>query len=366
MSKCKYCGLSAGLFSHAHKECEEKHKQGVAELLAYIHSYFCSTDIIGNVILKINQLRTENYLNQEDIVQCCRQGIRHFTDSIRLPITKFHLQKIDEFIHNIGISQTTLNKDGDIDKLGIRLYQGVLMSYFVEKQPMAKVAKRTQIISGLLPITSSMKEDAGLAVLDKAATKFLNDGLISDNEQAMLDDFSNYLNLPTNNLPTRYQGSSIEKIKQSEILRQFQNGIIPTARYCNLPIILSQGEQVIWTYDNVTMYQEKITREWVGRHSGMSFRIMKGVYYRTGGSKGHPVERSSMENMGVGMLILTNKNICFHASSRSVKIPYKKLAGMTPYSDGIEIHQDGSKAQRQVFQGFDSWFMMNLLSCINL
>ena len=119
-------------------------------------------------------------LNQEDIVQCCRQGIRHFTDSIRLPITKFHLQKIDEFIHNIGISQTTLNKDGDIDKLGIRLYQGVLMSYFVEKQPMAKVAKRTQIISGLLPITSSMKEDAGLAVLDKAATKFLNDGLISD------------------------------------------------------------------------------------------------------------------------------------------------------------------------------------------
>lgn len=130
--------------------------------------------------------------------------------------------KIDEFIHNIGISQTTLNKDGDIDKLGIRLYQGVLMSYFVEKQPMAKVAKRTQIISGLLPITSSMKEDAGLAVLDKAATKFLNDGLISDNEQAMLDDFSNYLNLPTNNLPTRYQGSSIEKIKQSEILRQLQ------------------------------------------------------------------------------------------------------------------------------------------------
>lgn len=366
MSKCKYCGLSAGLFSHAHKECEEKHKQGIADLLAYIHSFFCNTDTIGNVILKIRQLRTDNYLNQDDIDQCCRLGIRHFTDSIHLPITKLHLQKIDEFIHNIGISQTTLNKDGDIDKLGTRLYQGVLMSYFAEKQPMAKVAKRTQIVSRLLPITSSMKEDAGLAVLDKAATKFLNDGLISGSEQAMLDDFSNYLNLPTNNLPTRYQGSSIEKIKQAEILRQLQNGITPIARPCNLPIILSQGEQVIWTYDNVVMYQEKITREWVGRHSGISYRITKGVYYRTGGSKGHPVERSSMENMGVGMLILTNKNICFHTNSRSVKIPYKKLAGMTPYSDGIEIHQDGAKAQRQVFQGFDSWFMMNLLSCINV
>ena len=50
MSKCKYCGLSAGLFSHAHKECEEKHKQGVAELLAYIHSYLRRTDIIANGI----------------------------------------------------------------------------------------------------------------------------------------------------------------------------------------------------------------------------------------------------------------------------------------------------------------------------
>lgn len=44
----------------------------------------------------------------------------------------------------------------------------------------------------------------------------------------------------------------------------------------------------------------------------------------------------------------------------------QKIAGMTPYSDGIEIHQDSTKAQRQVFQGFDSWFMMNLLSNINI
>lgn len=366
MGKCKYCGLSAGLFSHAHKECEEKHKQGVAELQACLHSYFGSTDSIGNVILKIKQLRTDNYLTQDDIDSYCRQGLRRFTDSIRLPITKQYLQKIDEFIHHIGISQTTLNKEGDIDKLGTRLYHGVLMSYFVEQQPMIKVEKRLQLISRLLPITSSMKEEAGLMVLDKAATKFLNDGLISSSEQAMLDNFSNSLNLPTNNLPAKFHGSSIEKIKQAEILRQLQNGITPTARPFSLPIILSQGEQAIWVYDNVTMYQEKITREWVGRYNGISYRVMKGVYYRIGGSKGHPVERSSMEKMGVGILILTNKNICFHTNSRSIKIPYKKLAGMTSYSDGIEIHQDGAKAQRQLFQGFDSWFLMNLLSCINI
>ena len=135
---------------------------------------------------------------------------------------------------------------------------------------------------------------------------------------------------------------------------------------CFIILLSTAINTVIWIYNNICMYQEKITREWVGRHGGISFRIMKGVYYRTGSSKGHPVERSSMENIGTGILILTNKNICFHSPNRSIKIPYSKIVGMTPYSDGIEIHQDGTKAQRQVFQGFDSWFMMNLLSYINI
>lgn len=364
--KCKYCGQSVGLFSHVHKECEEKHKQGVAELLATLRAYFVGNDNIINIINKIRSVQNNNYLNSEDVEDCCRQGITHFTDRIHLPITKEYLQKIDVFIHNINISQSTLNKNGELDKLATRLYQGVLMSFFVEREPMLKVEKRLQIIERLLPITISMKEEAGLAVLNKAARKFLNDGLISSGEQAQMDEFSNSMRLPINNLPAKYCGSDIEKIQQACILRQLQNGNMPNFRPVNLPIMLAQGEEVIWTYDNVTMLQEKITREWVGRHNGMSFRVMKGVYYRTGGSKGHPVERATMETVGVGTLILTNKNICFHSTTRSLKIPYKKLAGMTPYSDGIEIHQEGAKAQRQVFQGFDSWFMMNLLSYINI
>ena len=364
--KCKYCGKSTGFFSRAHKDCEEKHQQGEAELLALLRAYFVGNDNIADVIRKIGAVQSNNYLNKEDVEDCCRQGIKHFTDMIRLPITKEHLQKIDTFLHNINISQTALNKNGELDKLGTRLYQGVLMSYFVEREPMQKVEKRTQMIAGLLPLTTSMKEDAGLHVLNKAAQKFLSNGLISGSEQAQLDEFTNSLRLPVNNLPVQYRGSDIEKIQQAGILSQLQNGSMPNFRPINLPIMLSQGEGVIWTYENVTMLQEKITREWVGRHNGMTFRVVKGVYYRTGGTKGRPVEKSTMETVGVGTLILTNKNICFHSTTRSIKIPYKKLAGMTPYSDGIELHQEGAKAQRQVFQGFDSWFMMNLLSYIQI
>ena len=40
MGQCKYCGEDAGLFSHVHKECEEKHNQGIVILEDGIRRYF--------------------------------------------------------------------------------------------------------------------------------------------------------------------------------------------------------------------------------------------------------------------------------------------------------------------------------------
>ncbi|MCQ2280943.1 MAG: hypothetical protein MJZ49_09140 [Bacteroidales bacterium] len=71
-----------------------------------------------------------------------------------------------------------------------------------------------------------------------------------------------------------------------------------------------------------------------------------------------------MDNLGIGSLYLTNKNLIFSAPTKAVKIPYSKLIGLTPYSDGIEILKDGA-TKRMVMQGFDSWFIMNLLSLIS-
>lgn len=364
--KCKYCGLSAGFFSHAHKECEEKHKEGIAELLANLRAYFNGSEDLGNVLNKIKGMQTSNFLSKEDIEDCYRRAIKLFADTVRLPITKLHIQIIDTFLKNVKVPFSVLNKNGELDALGTRFYQGVLMSYFAENEPMVKVEKRARIISRVLPISSSMKENAGLTALQKAAHKYLSDGLITDGEQAKLDEFSSVLSLPVNNLPVAFRGTDIEKVQQASILRQIQRGQMPTPMNVSIPIMLSAGEYIIWEYPNVTMYQEKIIKEWVGRSSGWSYRVMKGVYYRTGSSKGHPVEHSTMEPTGIGSLILTNKNIIFCSSAKSAKIPYKKLIGITPYSDGIELLKDGANAKRQVFQGFDSWFMMNLLSSINI
>lgn len=366
MGKCKYCGLSAGFFSNAHSECEEKHKRGMAELLSILKLYFEGNNSINNVLDGIKAVQTNNYLSNEDVENCCRQTLKLFADTIHLPITKQHLLTVDAFLNSIGLSRSALNKNGELDAVAMRFYQGVLTSYFAESEPIAKVEKRIGMVTGLLPVSSSMKETAGLTVLDKAAKKFLNDGLITDGEQVLLDHFSKALQLPTSNLPQRFKGSNIEKIQQAAILRQIQQGQTPPPYNSSVPIMLASGEYVIWEYMGVTMYQEKITKEWVGRRSGWSYRVMKGVYYHTGSSKGHPVEYSTMEKQGVGSLILTNKNIVFFSPLKSVKTSYRKLIGITPYSDGVELQKEEANPKRQVFQGFDSWFMVNLLSYINV
>ena len=110
----------------------------------------------------------------------------------------------------------------------------------------------------------------------------------------------------------------------------------------------------------------KVEKEFVGRHGGFSFKVMKGVYYRTGQSRGKPIEHSYMDKVGIGQLIITNQNIIFYSQAKSVKIPFKKIVGLVPYSDGIEVQKDGATSKRMVFQGLDCWFIMNLLSQISI
>ena len=44
---------------------------------------------------------------------------------------------------------------------------------------------------------------------------------------------------------------------------------------------------MLWLFRYVTLQMQKVRREMVGRTRGVSIRICKGVYYRTGGFRGH-------------------------------------------------------------------------------
>ena len=67
MGQCKYCGEDAGFFSHVHKECEEKHNQGVSTLEGGIRKYLKDALKISDLLSLVVNLKKENYLTDPDI-----------------------------------------------------------------------------------------------------------------------------------------------------------------------------------------------------------------------------------------------------------------------------------------------------------
>lgn len=186
----------------------------------------------------------------------------------------------------------------------------------------------------------------------------------SAGQLAVLNDYLTGVKLTHADLDSTGCFAPLERQQQYTIISNLQNGILPTSA-TNTPIILSKGEAILWTYNTVTMFQEKVEKHYEGDRSGWSFRVMKGVHYHTGGTKLKPIEQRYMNNEGIGTLYITNKHIIFQGANAAQKIPYSKLIGITPYSDGIEVHREGANVKRLTFQGFDSWFVMNVLQVIN-
>lgn len=57
MGICKYCGQSAGFFSRAHKECEEKHERGLKGMGDLMRRYFSGAVTAGDLKAKLGIFR---------------------------------------------------------------------------------------------------------------------------------------------------------------------------------------------------------------------------------------------------------------------------------------------------------------------
>lgn len=200
------------------------------------------------------------------------------------------------------------------------------------------------------------------SAFDNAIENYLNDGIINQDEETTIDDFIKYTGLSETILNTN---KALDKIFQSKILQNILEGNIPTnitpqSEY--LPFILSKSEHFLWLFKDITLYQQTTIKKYVGKSSGISVRIMKGVYYKTSGFKGQPIETTIMKNLGNGDVCLTDKNIYFSSPEKSLKIPYSKIIKAESYSNGIEIQKDGLTSKPIFIENIDSWFVYNIIA----
>lgn len=200
---------------------------------------------------------------------------------------------------------------------------------------------------------------------DNAVNYFLYDGLLTIEEEKSIYKFRSYFNFGQEIID---KNGSLQKIVKSSILRDILNGKLPSAKMNiqgNIPFLLQKSESLIWIFKNVEFYEQRTQTVFHGRSQGLSFRIAKGVYYRTGTFKGYPVKTEEMKYICNGLVGLTDKNLYFSSSMKNFKIPYNKIVTLDPYEDGLGIQKDGSSSKPQILKGLDSWFTYNLISNLN-
>lgn len=200
--------------------------------------------------------------------------------------------------------------------------------------------------------------------LVKAVQTFLDDKMISGEEQARIHRYQKALNITDAYLD---QVGVMPVLIKASLLRSIQAGEMPNPPAelaLDLPFLFQKSEKLLWTFAGVE-FLERVTRtEYQGRSQGVSIRITKGVYYRTGSFKGNPVSVESLKSHGKGILAFTTKHVYYASDTKSFKVPYGKIVAVQMFTDALQLQKDGTTSKPMIFKGIDGWFAANLVSAV--
>lgn len=187
-----------------------------------------------------------------------------------------------------------------------------------------------------------------------------SDGVLSEDEENRLQNIVDVLQIPRDVID---RGGSYTKLVKGAILRDILNGIIPQRVKIDgvMPVNLQRGEALVWAFPGVTYIEKKDGKVYVGRSEGVSVRICKGVYWRTGSFRGRSVPYTESTSY-FGDLLVTSKHLYFNGVEKSFRVRYDKVLSWEPYSDGIGIMRDAVNAKPQLFVTGDGWFTYNLVT----
>jgi hypothetical protein len=156
------------------------------------------------------------------------------------------------------------------------------------------------------------------------------------------------------------------RFAKAEILRRLDEGKLPSgAKFTNVPINLEHNERIIWLFDNVTYYTIRNQTQYVGGSSGVSVRLMKGIYYRVGAYHGHSNRTQYLSDEGRGIFVIASRNVYFWSPRKALKIPVKKIISAHPYSDGLEIMREGANPAPHIFKVDDPLFAADAVARSN-
>jgi hypothetical protein len=137
------------------------------------------------------------------------------------------------------------------------------------------------------------------------------------------------------------------------ILTALENGQAPALkeldfRYCLDGYVPRKGEVVLWAFPNTKYYHLGTHSEWQAGSAGVSFRVAKGLWVRTGQQRGRRVSHQSMDYKGTGTLVLTNQGFSF-IGAETIRVVFSHIVAFKQYSDGLGFETDRVRNNKYLF-----------------
>ena len=159
--------------------------------------------------------------------------------------------------------------------------------------------------------------------------------------------------------------------RQRNVLAILRQGKVPdeSIRSSDVPVPfkLQRNERLIFVQEKVGYAEIRVRRQVVGRSSGVSVRVMRGVSVRSGESVGTPVETDIFTPRGAGIFAISTKHIFFNGQ-RSFRIPLGKVVSAQRTTDDgatVEIVRDRASSLPEYF-GIHNWDADFVVALIHL
>jgi hypothetical protein len=125
---------------------------------------------------------------------------------------------------------------------------------------------------------------------------------------------------------------------------------VPVALQDDHPFHLISGEIPLLTFTSVLYLKETVSTFYEGGDYHISIGHLKGFYSHFGALKDHRVENDSLKEIDGGAMLLTTQNFHFCGDNANVRIPFERVIGFRPRTDGIGLFREGACAKGEVFR----------------
>ena len=162
------------------------------------------------------------------------------------------------------------------------------------------------------------------------ADHVLADDVLTAEEELAFDDVVGALGIEPSEVHTTY----------SDVLNRLLVARVNDGRLDALPEpkLITKKDEVVYLETLAALMKEVAIREWRGGSSGVSFRVAKGVSYRTGAVRGKSVVvGSELQVADSGILAVTSHRVVY-MGNKTIELLYAKLLNIDVFSDGIRFH----------------------------